>query len=84
MKRHVTAVHENKKPFKCEICDYSFSQKGGLEQHVAAIHEKKKLYKCDICDKEFTLKQNMSRHVASIHDKMWRFTMKKYELFVFK
>ena len=27
LKKHIASVHEKKKPFKCEICDYNFSQK---------------------------------------------------------
>ena len=35
MKQHVLSVHEGKKPFKCDICDYSCSQKGHMKTHVA-------------------------------------------------
>jgi uncharacterized Zn-finger protein len=30
LKNHIEAVHEGKTPFKCNICDTSFSQKGDL------------------------------------------------------
>ena len=42
MNRHVVSVHEGKKPFKCEICDYSCSLKRTLKKHVAAVHEGEK------------------------------------------
>ena len=50
MKRHIESVHEGKKPFKCETCEYTYSQKSHLNQHVAKVHEGKKPFKCQICD----------------------------------
>ena len=44
MKRHVASVHEGKKPFKCDICDYKFSQKTSMKSHVETVHEGKKLF----------------------------------------
>ena len=34
LKRHIDAVHESKKPFKRNVCDARFSQKGSLIEHV--------------------------------------------------
>ena len=39
MKTHVSMVHEEKKPFKCDICDYRCSQKSTIKTHVASVHE---------------------------------------------
>ena len=50
---HVASVHEKKKPFKCEFCDYKFSRKGDMNKHIVSVHEKKKLFKCEICDYNF-------------------------------
>ena len=36
--------------FKCEVCDYSCSQKGDLKKHVISVHEGKKPFKCEVCD----------------------------------
>ena len=47
MKVHVSSVHEEKKPFKCEICHHTCSQKGHLKKHVDSVHEGKKPFKCD-------------------------------------
>ena len=41
MKIHVASVHEGKKQFKCDICDYSCSRKGDMKTHVASVHEGK-------------------------------------------
>ena len=43
-------VHEGKKPFKCDICDYSCSLKSTMKTHVESVHEKKKPFECKICD----------------------------------
>ena len=39
LKRHIEAVHENRKPHKCSFCDYSCSQKNDLNTHIASVHE---------------------------------------------
>ena len=45
------SAHEVKKPFKCEVCDYSYSQKGELKKHVVPVHESvhegKKTFLCE-------------------------------------
>ena len=43
MNKHVASVHEGKKPFKCDICDRSFSLKSHMNRHVASVHEGKKV-----------------------------------------
>ena len=59
---------KKKKPFKCNICDASFTQKGNLNGHVASIHEGKKPFKCSICDASFTKKGHLDGHVALVHE----------------
>ena len=44
---NIKSVQENKKPFKCKICDHSFSQKVQLKRHVVSVHGKKRPYKFD-------------------------------------
>ena len=34
LRRHISSVHEKKKPLECKICDTSFSQKPRLNKHV--------------------------------------------------
>ena len=31
--KHIAAVHERKKQFKCDICDYSSSKKNHMNRH---------------------------------------------------
>ena len=42
MANHVASVHEKKKPFKYETCDYSCLLKGDMKKDVVSVHEKKK------------------------------------------
>ena len=65
---HVFSVHEGKKQFKCEICDYSSSRKGNLKLHVASVHEKNIPFKCEMCDYSCSLKSSLQIHVASVHE----------------
>ena len=41
-KLHGNSVHEQKKPFKCNICDADSSQKRDFESQVKSVHEEKK------------------------------------------
>ena len=50
MAEHIGAIHEGKKPFRCDICDYRCSQKSSLTRHIAQVHERKRPFKCEICD----------------------------------
>ena len=52
LKRHIESVHERKKPFKCNICDVSFTEMGKL--NVSLVHERKKPFKCIFCDISFS------------------------------
>ena len=62
--KHISAIHEGKKPFKCDICDYRSSQKGCMNTHVASVHEGKKPFKCDICDYRCSQKGYMKQHIS--------------------
>ena len=42
MNKHVASIYEEKKPFKCDICDYECSQKGSMNRHTATVHKGKK------------------------------------------
>jgi hypothetical protein len=68
MKTQIAAVHEEKKSFKCDICDCNFFRKDEMKFHVASVHEGRKPFKYDICDKSFTQKSRMKSHIASVHE----------------
>ena len=63
-----TPVHEGKKPFKCDICDYCSSRKSHMNRHIESVHEGKKPFKCEICDYSCSLKKTMKIHAASVHE----------------
>ena len=47
LKKHISEIHEEgKKPFKCDICDQSSSQKGNLS--IGKVHESKKPFTCNL------------------------------------
>ena len=45
LNKHIAAVHEDKKPYKCTECHFSFAFKGSLNEYYVVIHERKKQYK---------------------------------------
>ena len=60
---HVASVHEENKPFKCEICDYSC--KASLETHVDSVHKRKNLFKCEVCNQILLSKHSLMGHISS-------------------
>ena len=59
---------KRKKPFKCERCDYNFSEKKSLNTHIAWVHNRGP-FKYDFCDKSFfSKKSSLDNHIASIHE----------------
>ena len=41
-KRHIESIHEEMKPFQCDICYKNFSVKRDLKTHIESVHEGKK------------------------------------------
>ena len=68
MNRHVASLHEGKKPFNCELCDYSSSVKSSMNKHIASVHEGKKPFKCEYCDYSSSMRSTMNQHVALVVD----------------
>jgi uncharacterized Zn-finger protein len=60
--------HEEKKQFKCDECNKSFTAKSSLNGHIRAIHERKKDFKCNVCAATFSFKQSLKKHTAAIHE----------------
>ena len=40
LNRHVSAVHDGRKPFQCPICFMEVSFQGNLRKHIREIHDK--------------------------------------------
>ena len=47
LKSFIMPVHEQKKSFKCNICEAAFSQKVNLNRHIESVHKEKKPFKCN-------------------------------------
>ena len=75
LKKHVEAVREGIKPFKCSVCDLkfannynpliqewylsSFADNQNLRKHVEAVLEGIKPFKCSICGLKFANNYNI-------------------------
>ena len=67
----LVAIHDGKKPFKCNFCEANFAHKHHLKKHVKVHevgHEGKKPFQCNICDTRFAKKITMNAHIATIHE----------------
>ena len=49
-------------------CDFSHTQKRGLNQHIEAVHEGK-TYECSYCEEVFQSSRKLEGHVALNHDR---------------
>ena len=64
MIQHITAVHEEKKPIKCNYCDYSCSHKSNMNQHISRIHEGNHFSMKCVVHCSFPQKKNLTDHVV--------------------
>ena len=68
LKRHVLAVHEGIKEFKCEICDKAFSQKSHKNSHMENVHEGIRNFYCDLCENKYFVKSiDLRNHKKNYH-----------------
>lgn len=66
IKRHLK-THFAIKPYSCEICQHSFSEKSNLlkhfQKHTGAMRRSGKAYLCSICGKRFKWNSSLSKHM---------------------
>nr|XP_023012387.1 zinc finger protein OZF-like [Leptinotarsa decemlineata] len=66
LRNHVAVVHNNERPFQCQVCLKSFGRKALLKEHEN-YHTGEKLFECKTCSKTFSknsvLKVHLETHV---------------------
>ena len=60
------SVHEGKKPFHCNTCDYSTSRKEQLQTHIESVHQGKK-FNCQTCDLNLSDEMSLIEHIVFVH-----------------
>ena len=55
-------IHSGDKPFKCDLCEFCFSDNSNLKRHLR-IHTGEKLFKCDLCALCFARHSSFKRHL---------------------
>jgi len=72
-------IHTGEKPYKCTVCEKSFSRSLNLARHentyrreifqssnlarCMRIHTGEKPYTCTVCEKSFSQSSNLARHM---------------------
>lgn len=56
-------VHLGERPFECNVCKKTFTQKGALQLHERT-HEELRPYQCADCPMRFSQKGNLRAHSA--------------------
>jgi len=65
-KRKKFPKQNSKRPFSCQVCDYSCQKKDDLVKH-SRIHTGERPYTCKYCEKSFAQKTNMTTHIRRYH-----------------
>ena len=71
LKKHIKAIHQLLKDFKCDSCDKSYSEARDLKRHKTKdkIHSaSRKEFKCESCGKSFSKGGNLKKHVRKGHN----------------
>ena len=58
----------DKKNYKCESCEKSFTASGGLKYHMETLHEGHRNNKCYSCRKSFTSLHALKYHIMTVHE----------------
>ncbi|VDI20981.1 KRAB domain-containing zinc finger protein [Mytilus galloprovincialis] len=63
---HMKTVHERLRPFKCDICTKTFSNRSNLQKHLM-VHNNERPHKCQQCKKAFRTRSNLKYHMDVVH-----------------
>ncbi|XP_053673554.1 zinc finger protein 721-like [Anopheles nili] len=66
MKGHISYLHQNKKPFCCEVCGRRFYNKTAYNNHMNR-HYGHRPFPCTMCEKTFVCIENMKVHRNTKH-----------------
>lgn len=75
MKRHISTVHEKRKPFSCQDCLHAFGSKQELQRHGKTCSgprpgikpKKANFYVCQFCNAGFNQQKMLNDHLHQIH-----------------
>lgn len=70
--KHIRALHEKSRPFKCPECTSQFAFQDGLSRHISMVHREARPFQCPDteCDKAFKQKAHAEKHYSSVHQKL--------------
>merc|ERR1712002_838870 len=72
-------IHAGGRPYKCDLCEKSFTKKSYFKAH-SDIHSVKRKYECIICQKTFAQRASLIRHRKLHTKKPFSFSSSKNNL----
>ena len=67
MNRHAL-THTLEKPYKCDICDKTFSRQDYVTKHISHVHKRVFKHRCTLCDYGTREPKRLRIHIRSRHE----------------